>query len=616
MSELIFEKNLKSMEKWYPDFAENIRKEAYKRDELIIESQISLDDELIYYVTQGDRKLYLNGRRNAKEPVATWQKRIGEVHKYAPVILLGLGSGLYLKKMVQSTDEKVNIILYEPSVNIFLKTLTEVDLAEEIESRPIAFIIEGMNEAAFEPVVKRLVSTETLEFLKQEIHPNYQELFSEKILEKMQIIEKRVRDILVAGNTGVKFSTHSARNQMQNMKYLCDGYNTKKLCEVVPHDVPAILVAAGPSLNKNIQELKNAKNKAFIMAVDTAVKPLMKAGIIPDVFITIDAKKPLHLVDVDEVRDIPIIAPVLANTEILEKQRGKKIFYCDGNFFPMWAYMAAGKSFPSVATGGSVACSGFSLLYKMGFSTIILVGQDLAYTDNKSHADGTFQENMPEKNTENMIRVKGNYEETVPTKENLKIFLEWYNMYIEGAKKHRNMRVINATEGGAYIENTDIMTLKQAIAECCDKEVDFKAAIENIESEFTPEDRKKVVAFLNGIPKDFNEIHKHAKELYAVYHKIEKICKSGKVDKDAYLKQLKKVKKLTKQIQGKTGYELVSQTMAAADYIVRSESLYENETIEEEGKAIARQGMKYSEMLQECAMLLYEFAEETLAKIE
>lgn len=45
-----------------------------------------------------------------------------------------------------------------------------------------------------------------------------------------------------------------------------------------------------------------------------------------------------------------------------------------------------------VATGGSVATNAFSLLYKIGLKTIILVGQDLALTGNKSHADGTFQE--------------------------------------------------------------------------------------------------------------------------------------------------------------------------------------------------------------------------------
>lgn len=616
MSKEIFEKNLKAMEKWYQGFADAIRNQEYEKDELTIESETSWDGETIFRVTKEGRKLYLNGKRDAKDSLETWMQRLGEVHKYAPVILLGMGSGLYLKKLIENTDETVNVILYEPSVSIFLKTIEEVDLSKEIESRPIAFIIEGMNEKGFDNVIGKLISIETVEFLKQRIHPNYRELFPEKILEIMKKIEKRTSSIFITQNTGVKFSTHSARNQLQNLKYLVEGYNTKRLCEAIPHDVPAILVAAGPSLNKNIQDLKKAKNRAFILAVDTAVKPLLNAGIIPDAFITIDAKKPLKLVEVDAIRDVPVIAPILANTEILEQQRGKKIFYFDGTMLPKLIYMMAGKVLYDVNTGGSVACSGFSLLYKMGFSTIILVGQDLAYTDNKSHADGTFAEKMPEEDTKKMVRVKGNYEDEVPTKQSLKVFLDWFNMYVKGCKEHRDVRVINATAGGAYIENTELMTLQEALDETCSREVNFKECIENMASEFTEEERKKVVDYVKEIPKSLEEIKKEAKSLYTVYHKIEKICKSGHIDKDAYLKQLKRVKKLSKKCEGQMAYELVAVTMVAADYVVKSESLYQRDSMEEEGKAIAKQGMRYSKMLQQCTQLLLEFAEDVLSEIE
>lgn len=435
MSKEIFERNLKAMEKWYQGFADAIRNEEYEKDELTVETETSWDGEAIFRVEKDGRKLYLNGKRNAKDPLETWIQHLGEVHKYAPVILIGIGSGLYLKKLIESTDETVNVILYEPSLSLFLKALEEADLSKEIESRPIAFVIGGMMEKGYEAVIEKLLSIETVEFLKQRIHPNYKELFPEKILDIMRKTEKRISSIFVQQNTGVKFSTHSARNQLQNLKYLIEGYNTKRLCDAIPHDVPAILVAAGPSLNKNIQDLKKAKNRAFILAVDTAVKPLVNAGIIPDAFITIDAKKPLKLVEEDRIRDVPVIAPILANTEILERQRGKKIFYFDGTMLPRIIYMMAGKVLYAVNTGGSVACSGFSLLYKMGFSTIILVGQDLAYTDNKTHADGTFASKMPEKNTENMIHIRGNYEEEVPTTHSLKTFLDWFNMYVEGCKK-------------------------------------------------------------------------------------------------------------------------------------------------------------------------------------
>ena len=60
----------------------------------------------------------------------------------------------------------------------------------------------------------------------------------------------------------MNFSTVFARNVLSNVKYLCNGYKTVQLIQVIPRDIPGIVVAAGPSLNKNIKELKKAKGKA------------------------------------------------------------------------------------------------------------------------------------------------------------------------------------------------------------------------------------------------------------------------------------------------------------------------------------------------------------------
>lgn len=616
MKNTMWDRNLKAMEKWYPEFSVALREGMCPEEDLEIVEETSWDGELIYKIRKDGRELYLNGKRNTKAPVELWRDRLGEIHKYSSVILLGIGSGRYLKCLLKNLDKTVNVMVYEPSATIFRRTLQLVDLEEEIMSRPIAFVVEGINGAEFMPVMKSLVVVETIEFMKQEVHPNYQVLFPEKIVEALRNIEKRTEDIFVNYRTGNLFATHLAKNQIQNMEALCEGYNTKRLSEVIPYDGPAILVAAGPSLNKNIQELKAAKNKAFILAVDTAVKPLVHAGIIPDAYITIDAKKPLNLVDEERVRNIPVIAPITANHDILKRQRGKKIFYFDGYMLGMYAYRAAGKILPAVQTGGSVACSGLSLLYKMGFNTIILVGQDLAYTDNKSHADGTFQDKMPTENTDAMIRVKGNYEEEVPTLANLKIYLDWFVMFVEGAQKRRNVRFINATAGGAYIEGTELMTLKEAIEQTCTKETDFEECIRHIKSEFDENERKEIVEYLHEIPKEFKEIEKIADSLFEAYHKVERLCKAQPVNKKAYLKQIRRIKKLSGQYESKQCNELINACMPTAEFVVKSESLYERDSFQEEGKAIAKQGMQFTKMLKECAEILGEFSEEVLLKIE
>lgn len=615
MSNEIWEKNIKAMEKWYPAFAELIREEKYTKDELEVMTEISWDGETIFRLKQEDRSLYLGGKRNAKEPVQMWLERLGELHKYAPVFLFGVGSGAYLKALIQNTKKEVNVVVYEPSVTIFLTMLREIDLSEEIADRPIAFVVEGINETEFEPVMKRVLVYENLDFFKEEVHPNYKAFCAEKLLTYMKILHKKVESMMILYNTGKKLSANLARNVLSNMEYICEGYNTKKLSEVIPYSGAAILVAAGPSLNKNIHELKKAKNKAFILAVDTAVKPLMKAGIVPDAFVTIDAKKPLHLIDIEGAENIPVISPTCAVHSILEHQKSKKIFYFDGYVIPYHIYQMNQKNFADVSIGGSVACCGFSLLYKMGFNTIILVGQDLAYTGNRSHADGTFQEKMPEEDTKHMLMVKGNYEEKLPTRSDFKVYLDWFNMYVEGVKKHRNVRVVNATEGGAYIEGTELCTLKDIIEEVCHKETDFAECISRMESAFSKEERARAVEYLHGIPEEFKVIAGNARLLNKSYRKLEKISKSGNMNKNECLKLMRKIKKLTKQCRSKEAYQLVEVSMPVAEAIIRSEYYYENDSLEEEIKEVARKGILYSELLEECAQLLKGVAEETLLSI-
>lgn len=620
MSKSILEKNLEAMEKWYPAFADLIWEEHETEDPTNVMVETSWDGETIFRIEQDGRQLYLGGKRNAKEPIQIWSERVGEIHKYAPVFLFGVGSAAYLKAIIEKSSKEVNVVVYEPSIHIFMAMLENIDISKEIEDRPIAFVVKGLNEEEFEPVMRGVMTLENMSFLIEEIHPNYRGFFLEDILEKVKKVQRLVESEMVQFNTQKKLSMNMAQNILRNMKYVCEGYHTKLLLNAVSNKDAAILVAAGPSLNKNIQMLKKAKNRLFILAVDTAVKPLVKAGIKPDAFITIDAKKDLDLVEIDGAETIPVIAPATALYKIMDRQKAKKIFYYDGYFLPYSIYFINDKVLPDVSTGGSVACSGFSLLHKLGYETIILVGQDLAFTDNKSHADGTFEDKMPTMDTEGMEMVKGNYVDKIPTRMDFRIFLNWFQEYIHDIKEaNPNIRVVNATAGGAYIEGTEIRALDDIIEEVCKnvpEEINFTERIEALKSEFTEEEHKKAVDYLKNVPKDFEDMLKDAKELEKAYQKLGKIGKSGTVEKKGCLKQLKKIKKITTKIEESEEYQLILTCIPIADYIIRSEYYFEGDTIAKETEEIARKGKLYCEVLEECITLLKGLSEETLLPLK
>lgn len=611
----IYEENLKALSAKYSRMDELIEEAKEKMEpELEIIEEVSYDGEPIIKVQKEGRTCYLNGKRNTKEPAEKWVETLGKLSNNAPVFIMGLGNPSYLKELAEHTKKKITIIIYEPSFQIFLHFLEHVSIAEWMEKHMITFFvkgIKGMDEQAMRGLVGRVLTYESMPFSRRLVLPNYDVLFPDEALGFIKGIFDIANFELSQYSTQISFSTVTVKNMLDNIKYLCNGYKTIQLVEVIPRDIPGILVSAGPSLNKNIKELKRAKGKAFIIAVDTAIKPLLSEGIIPDMFAVVDGRKPLSLVQREEAKDIPLLCNLSASSVVLEYHTGMKFFYNEGYAVSDHILLKQDTDFGSVETGGSVATTAFSLLYKIGLPCIILVGQDLAYTGNKSHADGTFADVMKKEDTKNYITVEGNTEEKVPTTEILKLYLKWFGDYIAAAKKYDpNFRVINATEGGAKIEHTEIMTLHDAIEQECTKEVDIQACLKKLPPMLNEENRKWAEEYLDSFPDKFLEVAKSANKTRKLYKKLEQTCKRKNIDTKEYQSLLKKIEKNIKQIEKNEMHQLIDATMINARYILAREQFLYRDSLQEEGKELARQGLIYTENMAQIAILFKEYLEE------
>lgn len=144
-------------------------------------------------------------------------------------------------------------------------------------------------------------------------------------------------------------------------------------------------------MDKNINELKQAKGKAFILVVDTALKALLKRDIIPDLIITIDSHKPPVLFMHPRFKDIPMVVCDCSNYELYLFHKGKRFYFSETDSYISYIYeKGTGEKLYPTETGGSVANNAFSLANILGFKNIILVGQDLAYTDKKKHTTDAY----------------------------------------------------------------------------------------------------------------------------------------------------------------------------------------------------------------------------------
>lgn len=611
----IYDKNLSTLAHYYTGM--NLLIEDAKRNmkpDIQIFEEVSCDGNPILKIKKENIICYLNGKRNTTDPAKMWVESLRDLQRNAPVLIVGVGNPYYLKELVEQTENKITIIVYEPCLQIFVNFLEKIDIEKWMEKHSIIFWVDGlknMDISHLRGMLSQLLTYEMLNFSRVLVLPNYDVLFSEKSVEFV----KTCRDIAMFEtmqfNTRDVFSNVIVKNLFNNARFLCDGYKITQLANVIPKNIPGIVVAAGPSLDKNIQELKRAKGKAFIIAVDTAIKPLLREEIVPDMFAIIDGLKPLELVKVEGARDIPLATTLNAAMEVLEYHKGKKFFSNEGFLFAEEIFSHSGHSTVYITGGGSVATNAFSILHKIGLNTIILVGQDLAYTHNKSHADGTFQEKMEEQDTTNFIMVEGNYEEKVPTLVNLKLYLDWYNDYIAGCKKHnKNFRVINATEGGAKIENTEIMTLKEAIDRECTENVNIQECLQKLQPMLDEQKRKWAVTYLIGLKNEFLKMKRYANSIKKLYQKLDKLCNRINIDKKEYLSLLKKLKKAIKGIEEMPTYQLVKLSLNNAQYILWNEQFMQADSLQKEGKEIARKGILYMENVEKISVLFKQLAEE------
>lgn len=609
----IYEKNLNVLTKFYPEM--DILIENAKKDleaELEIFEEESLEGEPILKIHKDNRICYLNGKRNTREPAKIWVQTLGELEQNAPILMFGIGNHTYLEELVEQTEKRLAIIVCEPSLQIFLKFLEMVDIEPWMEKHLIVFWvdgIDGMDEKHMRGMIGNVLTYEMLNFSRNFILPNYEMLFPEEAVNFMQIC----RDVALGETTQYltrkRYIGVTVKNLLYNARFLPKGYKTTQLMEVIPQNIPGIVVAAGPSLNKNMEQLKKAKGKAFIIAVDTAIKPLLKAGIVPDMFAIVDALKPLDLVQIEEARNIPLVTTLNAASEVLEYHTGMKFFYNEGFQFAERIFLKTGQPIGDVESGGSVATSAFSLLYKIGLNPIILVGQDLAFTDNKSHADGTFKEVMEEEDTSHFIMVEGNCGEKVPTRADFKLYLEWYNSYIKGCKEYdEDFRVINATEGGAKIEGTECMTLEEAIEQECTQEIDIQECLAKLFPMLSEENQAWSKEYLWDLPKAFRKLSVDAVKIKKLYQKLDEVCDKKSIDSKEYLSVLKKLKKQIKNIEKTSAYQLAAITLNEAQSILRNEQFLSEDSLQAEGKEIARKGILYMENVKKAAELFEELS--------
>jgi hypothetical protein len=183
-------------------------------------------------------------------------------------------------------------------------------------------------------------------------------------------------------------------NTLSNLPALaCEG-DVSSLDRVAP-GMPAIVVGAGPSLDDALPALRDAQHSALIIAVDTALRPLLAAGISPHLVVAVDPGEAnaRHLWDLPPCAGTYLVAEASLDPRGLEHFRGRTFLFSVSDHEP-WPWLKAhGHGRGRLRAWGSVLTVAFDLALRMGCDPIVFIGADLAYTHGRPYCQGVaFEE--------------------------------------------------------------------------------------------------------------------------------------------------------------------------------------------------------------------------------
>lgn len=503
---------------------------------------------------KADGSKYYNSRYAPEYAASVWASQFLEnTGSDYTFYLLGFANGMYARELVKGTNITNKIFIYEPDMEMYLNVLNEIDITDLIACNYLFLLVKGINDQYLMDFLSVGVSYNSYKKVMECILPNYYE-FKEDLDAIDKILQYQVEYQQLAKNTNLVLAEVCRKNELMNLPDVIRQHSVNQLIkQFITKDlsqIPAILVSAGPSLDKNVRELKAAEGHAFIIVVDTAMKAVLRNDITPNLIICIDPKKALVFFDNERFLNIPIVVEKDIPPQIIQQHKGSRFY--TGRKYDITDYMAEKYekgNYLHLETGGSVANSAFTLIRKLGFKNIILVGQDLAFTDGKWHTKDAYDDEVRNrKDAEESIgacEVEGIYGGMVRTESRMRSYLKWFENMIA---KYSELHVVDGTEGGARIHGSEILTLKEAIARYGVEEVvDFKELIESIEDLYSPVEQSEIREYLLSINKHLEEYQKKSHHEIDVYKKLKKALKHNNgLESKSLMNQIKEINRSKK----------------------------------------------------------------------
>jgi hypothetical protein len=464
--------NLEHLQRTEPQLAERLRQVAPAS----LQWAESRAGPLYASIENNGRPLLLASKY---DPAAEAEKLNSTIDRtrHAGIFMLGMGLGYHIAQIARTLGDTSIMVVYEPDLSLMRAVFERIDHTAWLGQHNIILGDDTMDRAALTVRVEKFggIITQGTVLVT---HPPSRQMHGEAFTQFGEIVAEVLAFCRTTVATTLVNMARTVHNLSMNLSHYAAGANTNELYRAA-QGCPAVCVGAGPSLARNVELLSDpdVRKNVIVISAQTTLKLLLDRGIRPDFVTALD----YHEISrrfyegLPELPDVTLIAEAKAHESVLDNYPGP-VRVTQSKFLDKLLGDLVRPIVP-IKAGATVAHLSVYLAQHMGCDPIILIGQDLGFSDGLYYSPGTAIDDVwaPELgqfNTVEMmqwqriVRHRGSIERAedihgrpIFTDEQMLTYLKQFERDFLNATQ----TIINATEGGMSIEHTQPMTLAAAL---------------------------------------------------------------------------------------------------------------------------------------------------------
>lgn len=437
----------------------------------------------------------LAGRRLASrhQPLEEGQ-RIAEgidVRESAVVTVLGFGLGWHVKALAARMKKAGVIIVFEPDLDLLRAVLEQIDHSSWMSE---ALIVWAHDAEDLSELASVLDGAESI--IAQGVGVIQHPASRARLGDRAVRFHERFAGLVKNTRTTLTTTLVRSQNTIENLLLNFDHYASRcGIADLKDHatDRLGIVVSAGPSLRKNIDLLAHpgVRERCVIIAVQTALKPLLQAGVKPHFVTALDyheiSKRFYEGLTADDVRDVTLVIDPKVSPAVPEAFPGA-VRCCASSFLDKVLGDLA-TEMGTVPAGATVAHLALYVAQYLGCNPIAMIGQDLGFTDGLYYAHATAIHDIwaTELNPFNTIEMMewqrivrhrlhlhkrtDQSGKSIFTDAQMLAYLQQFEVDFSKAAAG-GTTIIDATEGGVHKAHTTVRTLAETVAQFADTYVE------------------------------------------------------------------------------------------------------------------------------------------------